>query len=480
LKVSARGYNLLSSGTSPLGSLMNNPQLLQALYPGLNLTGFSQLQQEEQAALEQPIQNTTAEVSNFTQISQTWSGIQADVNALSSDATTLASSSTWSSPTASVSTTGVVGASASSSANGGSYTVNVTNPGAYDQWLGQSESSATTALSLQGSFSINGTSVSVSSSDTLTSIASKINAADAGATATVMSGTVNGVTSYYLALSSTQYTALNITDPNSVLKGTGSSGLGLAEQPGTGTPWIYTVNGVQTSSTTGTDSTTVPGLALTLQGAGSATVTVSTSTSQAQTALAQFVSDYNALQSAINKATGKGDILQGDATAEGIMQQINSILLSSNSSAPLGYQSVSNAGVTLNLQSDNTTQLAFSASDFQTAATADAQALQNVFTGASGVATQLQTLLGTLGDTSTGVIAGILTNVQSQISNLTNQETQEQSLITAQQNAMQDQFNQEMQALLAVSAQKSQLSGLLTAVLNGGSSSSSSSSSSGG
>ena len=470
----------MSSGASPLGSLLNNPQLLQALYPGLNLTGLSQLQQEEETALEQPTQNLTSEVSNLTQVSQTWSGIQADVNALATDATTLSTASTWAAPSATVSPTGVVDASASSTASAGTYNVDVTTQGAYDQWLGQSESSSSGALNLQGSFSIDGTAISVATTDSLSAIADKINAADVGATATVMSGTYNGTTSYYLALDSTAYNALTISDPSSIFKGTGSSGLGMAEQAGTGTPWVYTVNGVQTSSTTGTDSATVPGLTLNLQGAGSTTVTVSTSTSQAQSALNQFASDYNALQSAIDKATGKGDILEGDPTAEGIMQQINSVLLSLNSSAPIGYQSAADAGLTVNLQSDNTTQLAFSASTFTAAATSNAQALQAIFTGSGGVATQLKTVLSNLGDTSTGIIASVQTNLQSQISDLTNEETQQQSLITVQQNSLQDQFNQEMQALIAVTSQKDQLSGLLTSMLNNGSSSSSSSSSSGG
>ncbi len=468
----------LSSGSSPLGSLLNNPQLLQALYPSLNLTGLSQLQQEEETALEQPLQTLSTEISNFTQTSQAWSAIQSDVNALASDATTLSQASTWAAPAASVSTTGVVGATASSTATAGAYNVDVTTAGAYDQWLGSSQTSATNALNLQGSFSINGTSISVASTDSLNSIAAKINAVDAGATATVMSGTNNGVTSYYLAVDSTQYEALNISDPSGIFEG--STGLGMTEQPNTGKSWAYTVNGVQTTSTTGTDSTTVPGLTLNLQGPGSTTITVTTSTSQAQSAINQFVGDYNALQAEINKDTGKGAILQGDPTAEGIMQQINSALLSSNSSAPVGYQSVSDAGITLNLQSDNTTKLAFSSSTFQTAATANAQALQAIFTGSGGVATQLGTILNNYGDTSTGIIAGIQTDIQSQISDLTNEQTQEQSLITIQQNALQDQFNQEMQALMAVTTQKNQLSGLLTAMLNGGSSSGSSSSSSGG
>lgn len=469
----------MSSGSSPLGSLANNPQLLQALYPNLNLTGFAQLAQQQSVALEQPIQNLTTQISQFTSVSQAWSSIQSAVNALAQDAKNLSTASTWAAPQASVSTTGIVQATAAAGVNAGTYNVNVTQQGAYDQWLGQSESSATNALNLSGTFSINGTSIQVTSSDSMNSIAQKINQAGAGATATVLSGTSGGTTSYYLSLDSTNFSALSISDPANVLKGTGSSGLGLTNKQA-GQAWAYTVNTVPTTSTSGTDSTTVPGLTLNLQGAGTASVTVTTSTSSAQSALSQFVNDYNALQSTIGQATGKGAILQGDPTAEGIMQQVNSVLLALNSSAPTGYQSVSDAGVTLNLQSNNSTQLAFSQSTFQTAATANAQALQNIFSGTGGVASQLSTVLQNLGNSSTGIIAGIQTNIQSQIQNLTSEQTQEQSLITVQQTALQAQFNAEMQALISVTSQKSSLSSLLNSMLGGGQSGSSSGSTTGG
>lgn len=326
----------MSSGTSPLGNLLNNPQLLQALYPNLNLTGFAQLEQQQSLALEMPVQNLSTQISHFNQASQTWSSIQASVNAVQQDAATLSTASTWSAPQASASGTGIVQATAGTGVNAGTYTVNVTQSGAYDQWLGQSEASATNALNLSGTFSINGISINVSATDSLDQVAQAINQAGPGVTATVMSGTSGGTTSYYLSLGSTTFSSPTVSDPQGILTGTGSSGLGLVHSQ-TGQPWAYDVNGVSTTSTTGTDSTTVPGLTLALQGAGTSTVTVTTSTSAAQSALNQFVNDYNALQSAISQATGKGAILQGDPTAEGIMQQVNSVLLALNTNAPVGY-----------------------------------------------------------------------------------------------------------------------------------------------
>lgn len=129
----------------------------------------------------------------------------------------------------------------------------------------------------------------------------------------------------------------------------------------------------------------------------------------------------------------------------------------------------------MNLQSNNTTQLAFSSSTFLTAATANGQALQDIFTGTGGIASQLSSVLQNLGDVSTGIIAGIQTNITGQIQNLTADQTQAQNLITIQQNVLQAQFNSEMQALISVTSQATSLSGLLNALQNSGSSSSGSS-----
>lgn len=463
---------------SPQGSLMNNPGLLQALYPGIDLKALAQLQQEEQLALEAPVQALSSQISQLQKVSSMWQSIQAAVNTLQADAQNVASAAAWASPSASTSLNTVVTATAGTGAQAGSYTVNVTTAGTYDQWLGQAESSSSAALGLSGTFTVNGTSIAVSSSDSLAAIAQKITGANAGASAQVLTSTSGGTTSYHLALTSSNYSELTLTDPNGILFGTGASGLGMTESQ-KGQAWAYTVNGVATTSSSGQDATTVPGLTLTLAGAGSATVTVTTSSAQAQQGLAQFTSDYNALQAVLAKATGKGDILQGDPTAEGIMQQVNQILLSDNPGAPVGYQSAADAGLTLNLQSDNSTQLAFNTATFA-AAQSHPQSLQAIFTGSSGIMTRLSTLLQNLGQAGTGIIPGVMTGIQTQITDLTSRESQVQDLVNLQQAALQDQFNQEMRALMAVSAQKSSLTNLFNSLFFSSSSGSSTTSPTGG
>ena len=456
-------------------SLLSNPGILAALYPGINLTAFSQMETEQEAALQAPVEALASQASNLQSVISAWQSIQSAVQNLQTDAQNLSEAATWNNAQATTSDPSVVSAAASETTQNGTYTVNITTTGTTDQWLGQGVSSETTALGLQGTFSINGASISVTSQNSLQDIASAINSAASGASAQVLSSTNGTSTTYYLSVASTKDQELQISDPNGIFAGGGSSGLGMTATQ-TGQAWAYSVNGVATTSTTGTDSVTVPGLTLSLTGAGTAQVQVTSSTSQAEKDLASFTSDYNALQSLISQDTGKGAILEGDPTAEGIMTQVNQILLSTNTGAPTGFQSAADAGVTLKLQSDNSTTLDFSQSTFDAAAQANPEALQAIFAGNSGMMSQLSTVLTNLGSSATsGIITGAITNAQNQVKSLQTQESQEQALINLQVSAMQANFNQEMQALLAVTQQQSAISSLFDQLQNPGGTSSSSS-----
>lgn len=464
---------------SPQASLLSNPALLQALYPNIDLSGLSQLEQENEAALEAPVQAISSQISTLNQVSAAWSTIQGSVNALQADAASLADATTWATAQASSTTGSVASAQASATAEPGTYNVSVTTVGQFDEWLSQSASSSTAALGLSGSFSINGTSITVAASDSLQSIAAAVNAADAGANAQVLTSQSGGTTTSYLEISSTKDAALTISDPNGIFAGAGSSGLGMTETQ-TGQAWQYTIDGVATTSETGTDTTTVPGLTITLAGAGTTTISVTDSTSGAQAALGQFTSDYNALQAQIAKDTGKGAVLEGDPTAEGILGQVNQVLLSLDPSRQAGYQSATDVGLTLALQSDKTTKLEFSSTAFAQATQANLPATEAIFTGTGGIMGQLSTVLENLGQASSGIIAGIVSNISTQVTDLTAQQTSEQDLINIQQSAMQAQFQQEMQALISVSAQETSMTSLFNQYMSQGQGQSGSSSKPGG
>jgi flagellar hook-associated protein 2 len=471
-----------SSSPVSLSNLLQNPALLSAMYPGLNLTGLANLYQAETQALAAPLDNITMQVQTLTSASQAWSQIQTQLQQLQTDVTSASTQSNWQSPSVTSSQTGVLAAAVATSGApvSGVYQVNVSAAGQYNTYLSQSESSSTSALGLSGSFTLNGQTVNVASSDSLTSIAQSINKANAGVTATVLTQTSQtGTASYYLSLSSNTYANITLTDPNGIFAGTGSAGLGEVQQQA-GQPWSYTVNGLQTYSTTNTDSTTIPGVTLTLAGTGSSTVDVTNTNQPAVSAIQKVVSDYTALQGTLTQMTGQGQPLAGDVTAESILGQINSILLQSSSSGPVGFQSLSSVGLTLSYSKSNTApQLNFAQGTFDSQYTANATAVQNLFVGSTSLMGQLESYLNQLAG-PTGQIHSLQQGIASEIQGMTAQEQQQQNLIQMQQSALSDLFNQEISSLLAVYSQKSTVTSLVNQMSGGSSSGSSGSSSSGG
>lgn len=470
-----------SSGPNSLGGVLSNPQLLSALYPNLNLSGLSQYYTSEQSAMEAPIQQITTQLQQITSESTAWQTINSAVSTLQQDFQTLSQLSTWQSTGASSSLTSVATASAGSGATTGTYIVQVNQLGQPEVLTSSSTyASPTTALNLAAQTdTINGASIQITSSDTLDSIAQKINQANAGVTAAVVDA--NGT--YQLSLSTTA--DASITYSGTDLFGTTSQGLAM----NVGSPvqsakaWQYSVNGVTTSSTSNTDTTSVSGLTLNLVGTGTTTIAVSSSSSAVQSALKQIATDYNALQSTIAQYTGKGAVLAGNATAEGIMSQLNRQLFSYDTSLPVGYQTVADAGLTLKLNADKTTTLTFSSSTFQSAYASNPSAVQSLLSGANGdggLSSTLGTTLSSLSASGTGVIASILNSYQQQIQQLQQSEQSEQGLVTMQQQALGAQFNQEINALLSLMGQQQTVTALVNQLDGQSSSSSSSSSSSGG
>ncbi len=462
-----------SSSVNSMNGVLSNPGLLSALYPNLNLSSLAQLYTSEQAAMEAPLQQISTELQTLSAQATAWHAIQSGVSALQSDFQKLSQTSTWQSATAGSTNTSVVTATAGSSATPGTYIVNVTQVGQPEVATGSSTyTSDTTALNLNAETdTINGVSISIASTDSLQTIAQKINSANAGVTAAI----VNANGSYQLSLSSTSDSV--ITGSGNDLFGTTAQGvaINLSSPVQAAKDWQYTVNGIAATSTSATDAQTVPGITMTLEGTGSATIAVSTSSSSAQSTLQQLASDYNSLQSTIAGYTGKGDTLAGDATAEGIMSQINRQLFSYNTNQPVGYQTVADAGLTLTLNSDKTTTLTFSSTTFSSAYSTNATAVQSIFTGTSGVATGLQNLLQSLSASGTGVIATILNANSQQVQALQQSEQAEQSLIQMQQTALGNQFTQEINALIAMMGQQSTVNSLVNAITGQSSSSSSSS-----
>jgi flagellar hook-associated protein 2 len=198
-------------------------------------------------------------------------------------------------------------ASASMFATPGSYQVGVTQL-AQQQKLGSTpQASATTPAGVAGTFTINGVSVSVLATDTLSDIRDKINAANTGTTRSGVSTSVvtTAPGQSRLILTSAQAGEAGMTLADTT--GTALQSLGLLTAPTTLNPAAvlvagqsaqFTVDGISVVSTSNVVTTAIEGVTLTLTSAevgAATTVTVSRSASDAQTAVQAFVDAYNAV-----------------------------------------------------------------------------------------------------------------------------------------------------------------------------------------
>jgi len=225
--------------------------------------------------------------------------------------------STWAGRTATSSDEDVVTATASDGTTTGSYTIKVSAAAAAQR---AASNGTTTTASSSGSFTINGTSVSVSSGDSLSTIASSINKASAGVTASVINNTL-------LIQSNSSGTAntMTFTDSSSILKNLGivdSSAAVVTTNSGyqAAANASFTVNGVSMTSSSNTVTSAVSGVTFKIAGEGTSTVTIGNNTSGIKTMIQDFLDAYNSLYSYIDSTTAVSLNSSDEAASAGILQ----------------------------------------------------------------------------------------------------------------------------------------------------------------
>ena len=461
------------SNSSGASSVWNNPQILGALLPGYNISALDQAMQAQLGVDALPLDQLSQQLSTVNRKEQAWQQLQTDVSNLQTDAQSLAGTSLYQEISATSSAPTQVAVSTSSTASGspGTFQVAVSQLAQMEIDNSATQTSSSSALNLSGSFTINGQTVNVASTDSLQNIAHSINAANANVTATMMP-TTGG---YALNIASTQGSAIQWTDPNGLLGSLGvlnSSGA-PAHQLQAAHAAQYTVNGLAETSLTNTDSTTIPGVTLQLLAptpSGSpATITASQNQSAISGGFSQLAKDFNTLLGDVQKYGGKGGALEGNAGLLSLTNSITQALTAVQPGQPAGYQSLSQIGVALSapVGSPNNLALSVSPTTLQTALADNPAAVAMLMNGASGgIATQLEQQLS-LYVGPNGSIPTQITDLQNQAQSLGQQISDPNSpinqMIQQQQSQMQAQFSQMIQGLMASHAQSQQLSGFLQA-----------------
>lgn len=333
---------------------------------GLSSTGIgSQLPVEEivskLVALEkQPLASLTKVASSMKTQLSVFSQVKSLMSTLSDSAAKLAKSSAWDGMLATSSNSAAVSVNVSGTTSATSFGINV-------QQLARGQSVASGVLGAAGTpvgggsmtiqlgtWSANGTAfapgseaaknVAIEATDSLSDIASKINGANAGVTATVLRDASG---ERLLMRSSTTGEEsgfrINVTED-------GAPGLArLAFDPATaptvgmaantaqyGQNAKATINGIEVQSKTNTFTDTIPGLSFTASQVTTAPVEVSVAadTEGMKKNIQDFVNAYNALNDLLSKSTAydaeskTAGALQGDSTSVGLQNAMRSLIAS--------------------------------------------------------------------------------------------------------------------------------------------------------
>ena len=382
-----------------------------------------QQQQKTMATQQADLVQINSEISAFQQAFQ---ALNDATGALSSKSVTSSQS-------------GIVSASADPTATAGNHVVVVQSLASTASYYTDAVASASTALA-QGSFTVQVGSGAVntvtidSKNNTLTGLASAINAANIGVTASV----VNDASGARLALVSQTSGAAG-----AITIGSNSTGLNF-NQANAGANASLTVDGVPISSASNSVTGVIPGVTLNLNSASPGTqvaVSVSANTQDIQTALGNFVSKYNAIANQINTefaynaASGTAGNLSGDSG----LRQIQEQLLGDSAASTTGngaVNSLADLGVTMN----NDGTLTLDNGKLNDALTNHYADVQNFFqsTATGTFAQQLNNDLQTMTDSTQGAlyleINGLVQSqqdIQKQIDDFeTNLQSQQQELLT--------------------------------------------------
>lgn len=278
--------------------------------------------------------------------------------------------------------------------------------------------------------------------DDLQGLENAINSSGAGVTASILTAPDGD----YLSVQANSTGATTLA----LYAGSTASGTDLLTDTNQGSDAVFELDGIKVDQASNVINNIIPGITFTLQGSSSTpvTLTLATDPTQLSSALQQFVSDYNTLQTALSQQVGQsGGALVGDTMVSQIQQTLQQMV--SYTSSAGGVQSLADLGV----EFSETGQASFDSTTFNALSQAqisDAfKYLGSTTTGFGGFSQQLTQLsdpvTGLIQDEITGLqqtntdLQNQISTMNTQITNLTNSLTQQYEAADAQQAELQQQ-----------------------------------------
>ena len=279
--------------------------------------------------------------------------------------------------------------------------------------------------------------------DTLQSVADKINAAGiTGVAASVESTTTNGTTTYRLRLTNVE--SADLTDENNVLQAMGVVGQSASNVLQEGRDASFSVDGYEMTSSSNTVTGVIEGVTLTLKKTSPDTainLDITADHSNLSDSVSTLVSDISAALSYIKtQNTYSGDdstvtapALMGDSVLAGIKRTITTKLF-----APIEGNSIYTTAKSIGISyaSDGTVSL-----NADTFAAALSDNPDEVLNAVKTLSTNLYNALNVYVDPTTGTIQSIENTINARISDLTDQITSVEERCDRQAEVLKKQFS---------------------------------------
>ncbi len=382
--------------------------------------------------------------------------LQSEVTSLSDDLSALTDPlGAMTAMTTSSSNSSVVSASATSAASIGTHAVVVTNLASTASWYSDAVSSSSTLAT--GSLQIQvGTGASTtinvgSSNSTLSGLASSINSASLGVTASVITDAQG---SRLAVVSNSSGSASDI----SITNDTTDANFLQFHQAAQGKNAALTVDGIPVSSATNTVTGVLTGVTLNLTGTSGSEVnlTVGHDTAKVAAAVSSFVSDYNTVMKAVNAqfaadSTGSSGALANDTNARMLQTDLLSAMSYTGSSLTMGALGIS-------MNNDGT--LTLDTTKLNSTLQSNFDGVSNFLKGTAnnGFAAKLDDSLQTYIDTTSGAFTLDLQSLRNEYNDLQKQiDNFETYTITPMQQALTDSYNKAEMALMSMPSQQQQL-----------------------
>ena len=328
-------------------------------------------------------------------------------------------SSSLTSSSSSITPENVLGVTLGSVSGAGSYSIEVLNLAQAEKIASDSQTSKTEALGLSGTININGEDITIESDDTLTLIASKINSANAGVTASILS---ISDTEHRLIIESqtTGAEGITLTDDNDVLKT-----LGILDSVGLKKNIIRSsadasvkIDGYDIASTTNTLTDVISGVTLTLKDTNSGspiTLAITENTGAISGKVSALVSSINSVLNYVktqNTYSGNSSStpLMGDINLHTVRNNIIDAIFA-EVSGNTTYKTASSIGFTF--ASDGT--LSLNSTTFSEALSSNKQEVINVLTQFGDT---LKTSMNVYVDPYTGTLTSIEKSINQTISDI--------------------------------------------------------------